>query len=142
MSLSLTVAAPAAASAPNACRVTNTDTGKSYTALQPAVDAARRGAHLTIRGTCQGLTVIDRGLVIQGTRADGGRPMLDGNRGVVVLITVLFGTMRPSTMSITFTWVIASAPACARSETVVMMAAETASRPAMARRSRLRRRCP
>ena len=44
-------ATSASAASPTACRVQNTDTGKTYTALQPAVDAASRataspsGAH-------------------------------------------------------------------------------------------------
>ena len=77
-------ATPASAASPTACRVQSTITGKTYTALQPAVDAAKRGDRLTVRGTCHGPTVIDRNLVIEGIRA-ASRPLLTGDLAGVVL---------------------------------------------------------
>jgi hypothetical protein len=58
-------ATSASAAAPD-CRVQNTITGKTYKALQPAVDAAKRGDRLTVKGLCRGGTVIDGDLVIVG----------------------------------------------------------------------------
>jgi hypothetical protein len=67
------------AASPTACRVQNTDSGKTYTALPPAVDAARDGDRLTVRGTCVGGTVIDKKLVIEGMRSStSGKPTLSG----------------------------------------------------------------
>ena len=72
-------AAPVSAAAPD-CRVQNTDTGKTYQALQAAVDAARDGDRLTVRGTCVGATVIDSRLVIQGISTKrSGRAILDAD---------------------------------------------------------------
>ncbi len=59
-------ASPAAGASRKACRVTNTDSGRSYTALQAAVDAASRADRLIVKGTCVGETVIKKDLVIVG----------------------------------------------------------------------------
>ena len=48
------------------CSVTNTDSGRSFPRLQQAVDAAKPGARLTVRGICHGKTVIDKRLLIVG----------------------------------------------------------------------------
>ena len=66
-------ASPAAGTSRRACRVTNTDTGKSYTALQAAVDAASKDDRLVVRGTCVGETVIKKDLVIVGVRTRAPR---------------------------------------------------------------------
>ena len=80
LTLVMTVGATSASAAsPTACRVQNQDTGKTFTALQAAVDAARPGDRLTVRGICRGTTVIDRDLVIAGIRTgDSGKPTLSG----------------------------------------------------------------
>jgi predicted outer membrane repeat protein len=76
------------ATSATACRVQNTDTGKSFTALQPAVDAAKRGDRLTVRGTCRGRTIIDRSIVIVGVpEADPKRsPTLSGGDDARVIV--------------------------------------------------------
>ena len=69
----------ASAASPTACRVQSTDTGKTYGALQPAVDAASKGDRLTVRGTCRGGTVIDKDLVVEGVQGgQPGKPTLSG----------------------------------------------------------------
>jgi hypothetical protein len=74
--LTLEVSPTAAASA-KACRVTNTDSGRTFPRLQQAVDAATPGERLVVKGTCVGRTNIDRDLVITGVRTPRtGRPVL------------------------------------------------------------------
>ena len=80
-------ATSASAASQTACRVQSTDTGKTYEALQAAVDAARRGDRLTVRGTCRGTTVVDRGVVIEGLTSHSEEAVLDGDsEGVVVTV--------------------------------------------------------
>lgn len=73
---------------PTACRVQNTDTGRTYTALQAAVDAASEGDRLTVKGTCIGTTIIGKKLLIEGVRSPtSGKPTLSGaGKTRVVLI--------------------------------------------------------
>ena len=79
-------AAPVSAASPTACRVQNADSGKTFTALQSAVDAAK-GDRLTVRAPAIGNTVIDRSLAIKGVLAPGsGKPILDGGKGHVLRI--------------------------------------------------------
>jgi hypothetical protein len=69
----------ASAASPTACRVQNTTTGGSYTALQAAVDAASKADRLLVKGTCMGTTIIGKKLVIEGVRtATSGKPTLSG----------------------------------------------------------------
>jgi len=80
-------ATSASAASPAACRVQNTDSGKTYKALQDAVDAASKGDRLTVMGTCIGKTTIDKKLVIEGIRKqDSGTPTLSGAGKVRVVI--------------------------------------------------------
>ena len=82
-------AASASAASSTSCRVQNTVTGKTYTALQAAVDAASRGDRLTVRGKCEGGVVIDRDLIIAGVRTmSTGDPTLAGagNTSVVRIV--------------------------------------------------------
>jgi predicted outer membrane repeat protein len=73
-------ASPALGLSPTACRVSNLDTGVTKRNLAAAVAAASAGARLTVRGTCTGITTIDRTLRVTGIRPRGaGRPTLDGN---------------------------------------------------------------
>ena len=82
-------ATSASAASPTACRVQNTNTGKTYAALQAAVDTASKGDRLTVRGVCVGGTVIDKALVIEGVATPTlGYTVLDGDhRTRVLLIT-------------------------------------------------------
>jgi hypothetical protein len=81
-------AASATAASPTACRVQNTDSGKDYQTPQAAVDAARKGDRLTVRGTCIGGTVIDRNLVIEGINTTTlGKATLSGAGKVRVVET-------------------------------------------------------
>lgn len=77
--LAMVGSVPVSAASRMACRVQNTDTGQTFTALQPAVDAAEPGVRLVMRGTCVGTTVTDKRLAIKGVWTDGSRrPILDG----------------------------------------------------------------
>jgi hypothetical protein len=68
------------------CTVKNTDSGTTCTRLQQAVDAAKPGARLVVKGVCHGGTVIDKDLVIVGVRTDGTRkPVLDADAKARVL---------------------------------------------------------
>ena len=72
-------AAPTSAGTPGDCVVRNGRTDRAFKRLQPAVDAARRGDKLTVRGTCRGSTIVDRKLAIVGvTSQEFGRPILSG----------------------------------------------------------------
>ena len=80
-------ASPAAAAMSDACSVKNTDTGRTYKALQTAVDAATTGARLVVKGTCVGTTRIDKDLSIEGARTAASRkPTLDGVRKGRVMV--------------------------------------------------------
>jgi nitrous oxidase accessory protein NosD len=73
---------------PDGCRVRDRDTGIVSRTLQAAVDRARGGARLVVRGTCAGSTTIDRDLRIRGSRRDGSGPatLQGGPGGPVVTI--------------------------------------------------------
>lgn len=73
---------------PTACRVRNLETGRVSGSLQAAVDAARSGHRLRVRGTCKGTTTLRKELRIQGRQTEAsGRPTLDGDdRGAVVTV--------------------------------------------------------
>ncbi len=61
------------------CSVTDRGSGRTYSWLQQAVDAAKLGAHLVVHGTCHGGTFIDKSLAITGaTTRKSGKPILDG----------------------------------------------------------------
>jgi hypothetical protein len=71
--------ATASAGTPGDCVVRNGRTDRAYKRLQPAVEAARRGDRLTVRGTCRGSTIVDRKLAIVGVPSQElGRPILSG----------------------------------------------------------------
>jgi peptidoglycan/xylan/chitin deacetylase (PgdA/CDA1 family) len=73
---------------PTACHVRDHENGRVSGSLQAAVDAARRGHHLSVRGICRGTTIIDKSLRIRGVSDDdSGPPTLHGRRrGTVVTI--------------------------------------------------------
>jgi hypothetical protein len=59
--------------------VLNKETRRSDDVLQIAVNAASDGDRLAVRGTCQGGTVVEKGLVIEGIRTSAlGKPTLSG----------------------------------------------------------------
>ena len=87
-------AASVSAAKPATCSVTNTDTGQTYTRLQQAVDAAKPGHTITVKGTCVGKTHIRKSLVIKGiTSPRWGKPILDGARKTRVLQVGWFATV-------------------------------------------------
>ncbi len=68
------------------CSVKNKANGRTYSTLQAAVNAAKKGAHLTVKGTCKGGTVISKSLTITGVRTrKSGHPTLSGADRVRVL---------------------------------------------------------
>ena len=73
---------------PKSCRVRNSETGRTRTSLQKAVDAARAGDRLTVRGICRGLSTVGKDLTISGIRPKGsGEPTLAGmDRGTVLRV--------------------------------------------------------
>ena len=81
LALLVTLGATAATAAKAAtCSVTNTDSGRIYTRLTQAVDAAKPGVHLVVKGTCVGRTFIKKDLVIRGaTTRRAGKAVLDGD---------------------------------------------------------------
>ena len=70
---------PTSAMGATRCLVKDLRTGKSSSRLQVAVDTAKTGSHLLVKGTCHGTTVIDKDLVIRGRSSSRGRPVLDGD---------------------------------------------------------------
>lgn len=72
-------AVPAVGASPRACQIRNVNTGQTYQRLQRAVDAARSGHRLAVRGLCRGSTVIGKRLAIKGVRKGrSGQPSLSG----------------------------------------------------------------
>jgi len=87
VTLLMTLGATSASAAKSAtCSVTNTDSGRTYPRLQQAVDAAKPGAHLVVKGHCHGGTFIDKSLGIVGKETKRtGKPVLDGDAKARVL---------------------------------------------------------
>jgi hypothetical protein len=81
VALAMTLAAtPSSAAGTATCSVTNADSGRAFPRLQQAVDAAKPGAQLVVKGTCIGGIFIDRDLVIVGQRTKRlGKPILDSD---------------------------------------------------------------
>ncbi len=74
-----TLGATSVSAATNGCSVKNKATGRTYSTLQAAVNAARPKATLLVRGTCKGGTVISRSLTITGAKTKRtGIPTLTG----------------------------------------------------------------
>jgi hypothetical protein len=72
------------------CAVSNARTHKDYSSLQNAVDAAKAGDTLEIKGTCVGNTSVDNNITLKGitNKAFPGTPTLDGGgTGTVLHIT-------------------------------------------------------
>ncbi len=79
---------PASATAASkGCSVKNAATGRTYSTLQAAVDAAKPRATLLVRGTCVGQTVVSKRLTITGVETRRtGEPRLSGAGKVRVLV--------------------------------------------------------
>lgn len=82
----------AGAASPTACRVRNVDTGITKRSLSAAVSAASEGHRLQVKGTCHGITEIDRDLTIIGVKTPAsGVPRLDGD-DLGSVVEILSGT--------------------------------------------------
>lgn len=88
VALLVTLGASSASAATSAtCSVANPDSGRTYTRLQQAVDAAKPGAHLIVMGTCHGGTFINKDLAIVGKSTKRtGKAVLDGDGKARVLV--------------------------------------------------------
>jgi PA domain-containing protein len=62
----LVVLAPAAVGAAPSCAVSNTRDHKGFSSVQSAVNAAKAGDTLEIKGTCFGPTTVDKNLTLKG----------------------------------------------------------------------------
>ena len=69
---------PTPAMGATGCLVKDLRAGKTYSRLQAAVDAAKPGSHLLVKGTCRGTTIVHKDLVIRGKPSSRGTPTLDG----------------------------------------------------------------
>jgi hypothetical protein len=86
----LVLLAPTAVGAAPSCAVSNARTHKGYSSVQTAVDAAKAGDTLEVKGTCVGNTLVDRNVTLKGVtnKAFPGTPTLDGGgTGTVLHIT-------------------------------------------------------
>ncbi len=83
--LTTLIVVPASAASKD-CSVKNKANGRTYSTLQAAVSAAKKGAHLTVMGTCRGGTVISKNLTVVGIKTKRtGQPRLSGAGKVRVL---------------------------------------------------------
>jgi len=98
----LVVSAPTAVGGPPSCGVSNTRNHKGYNSLQAAVNAAKAGDTLEVKGTCIGNTSVDKSITLSGVtnNAFPGPPTLDGDeQGTVVTITAGTTTIRNMTIT-------------------------------------------
>ena len=95
--MALTVPVSAASSA---CQVNDLDTGLVTDILQKAVDTASAGHRLTVEGTCHGITIIDKDLVITGIQTEFFRRADPRRRwsGTVVSVRWVAVTIRDLTI--------------------------------------------
>lgn len=98
----LVVLAPTAVGGPPSCAVSNTRTHKGYSSLQGAVNAAKAGDTLEVKGTCVGNTSVDRNVTLKGVtnNAFPGTPTLDGG-GAGTVLHVTNGTTTVDGLKIT-----------------------------------------
>jgi hypothetical protein len=98
----LVVLAPTAVGAPPSCAVSDTRTHKGYSSLQGAVNAAKAGDTLEVKGTCVGNTSVDRNVTLNGVtnNAFPGTPTLDGG-GAGTVLHVTNGTTTVDGLKIT-----------------------------------------
>jgi hypothetical protein len=84
--VALTLVPAPAAAANTDCKATIASTGRTYSSLQAAVNAARPRARIIVKGKCYGTTVIAKRLTITGTETERtGKPVLTGRNEVKVL---------------------------------------------------------
>ena len=97
LALDVTLGATSAwAASPSACVVTNTDSGRTYPRLQTAVDAAKPGARLVVRGTCHGGTFINKSITVAGQQTERtGKPILNGGIEALLPGSTRVLTIRP-----------------------------------------------
>lgn len=80
----------ASAGGPPSCAISNAKTHKDYSSLQSAVDAAKAGNTLEVKGNCVGNTSVDKNITLKGitNKPFPGPPTLDGGgTGTVLHIT-------------------------------------------------------
>jgi len=80
----------ASASGAPSCAVSNARTHKGYSSLQNAVDAAKAGDTLEVKGNCVGNTSVNKNITLKGVtnKTFPGTPTLDGGAiGTVLHIT-------------------------------------------------------
>lgn len=98
----LVILAPTAVGGPPSCAVSNARTHKDYDSLQAAVDAAKAGDTLEVKGTCVGNTSVDRNVTLKGVtnKAFPGTPTLDGG-GTATVLHITNGTTTVDGLTIT-----------------------------------------
>jgi predicted outer membrane repeat protein len=101
-SAGLIASAAAAPDSQPACAISDTRNHKSFSSLQQAVDAAKAGDTLEVKGNCVGNTSVDRDVTLKGVtnKAFPGTPTLDGNEQGRVL-TINGGTTTIQSLTIT-----------------------------------------
>jgi hypothetical protein len=80
----------ASASGPPSCAISNARNHKDYSSLQNAVDAAKAGDTLEVKGNCVGNTSVAKNITLKGitNKPFPGQPTLDGGgTGTVLHIT-------------------------------------------------------
>jgi hypothetical protein len=99
---SVVLVAPAAVAGQPSCAVSNTRNHKGFSSLQQAVDVAKAGDTLEVKGTCVGSTTVDRDITLQGitNKAFPEAPTLDGNAEGTVL-SINGGTTTLKNLTIT-----------------------------------------
>jgi hypothetical protein len=98
----LVVSAPTATGKPPSCAVSNARNHKGYGSPQDAINAAKAGDTLEVKGTCVGSTSVDKDITLKGVtnNAFPGVPTLDGNEQGRVL-TINGGTTTIVNLTIT-----------------------------------------
>jgi hypothetical protein len=102
VAIAVTFVVPAAVGGQPSCAVSNTRNHKGFSSLQQAVDAAKAGDTLEVKGTCVGSTTVDRDITLSGVtnNAFPGPPTLDGNaQGRVLSINSGTTTIRNLTIT-------------------------------------------
>jgi hypothetical protein len=98
----LAILVPTAVGGPPSCAVSNARNHKDYKSLQAAVDAAKAGDTLEVKGTCVGNTSVDKKVTLKGVtnKAFPGTPTLDGG-GAGTVLHVTNGTTTVDGLKIT-----------------------------------------
>jgi nitrous oxidase accessory protein NosD len=98
----LAILVPTAVGGPPSCAVSNARNHTGYNSLQAAVDAAKAGDTLEVKGTCIGNTSVARSVTLKGVtnKAFPGTPTLDGG-GAGTVLHVTSGTTTVDRLKIT-----------------------------------------